>query len=268
MELNRNAPYLLGVDLGGTNVRAAVTDRDGKILGSGRAPSLATEGVASTVAQIAHAARTAMESAGAGQEQVAGLGIGVPGVIEPRAGVVLWAPNFYERGEQYRNVALAGPVQEQTGLPVFMGNDANVAALGEFRFGAGRPSSAGRVVRTLVMLTLGTGIGGGIILDGKLWTGATGGAGEIGHIIIAAGGRGWAAAFGSLESMGQISAIVERAARKICEGRPSKLAEMADYDRRLLTPKTSPTPPPRATRSRWRRSKRPATTSGWASPRS
>ncbi len=231
MQPNRNAPYLLGLDLGGTNVRAAVTDREGKLLGSGRAPSLATEGVENTVSQIVHAARTAIQSAGVKKEEVAGLGMGVPGVIEPKSGVVVWAPNFYDRGEQYRNVSLAEPVQTQSGLPVFMGNDANVAALGEFRFGAGRS------VRTMVMLTLGTGIGGGIILDGKLWTGATGGAGEIGHIIIAAGGRGWAAAFGSLESMGQIGAITERAARKICEGRKSLLAERVDYDWRLLTPK-------------------------------
>ena len=231
MELNRDAPYVVGVDLGGTNVRAAVTDRAGAIKGAGRATSLAHDGVAKTVGQILAAADEAMREAGIDKAQVAGLGIGVPGVIEPKDGVVVWAPNFYENGEQYRNTPFAGPLRERAGMPVFMGNDANVAALGEFRFGAGRD------VRTLVMLTLGTGIGGGIILDGKLWTGATGGAGEIGHIIVAAGGRGWAAAFGSLESMGQISAITERAARKICEARQSRLAETVDYDWRLLTPK-------------------------------
>lgn len=231
MELNRDAPFLLGVDLGGTNVRAAVFDKQGRILGSGRAPSLATEGVENTIAQIVHAARLALQAADVTKDRVAGLGIGVPGHIDPRPGVVLWAPNFYDQGQPYRNVALAGPITAQIGLPVFMGNDANVAALGEFRFGAGR------AVRTLVMVTLGTGIGGGIILDGKLWTGATGGAGEIGHLIVAAGGRGGAAAWGSLESMGQISAIVERASRKICQGRPSLLADQVDYDWHRLTPK-------------------------------
>ena len=231
MDLNPNAPFIVGLDLGGTNVRAAVTDREGKVLGSGRAPSMATEGVEGTVSQIVHAARMAMQSAGIQKDAVAGLGMGVPGVIDPKANRVVWAPNFYDCGEQYRDVDLAGPVAQQIGLPILMGNDANVAALGEFRFGAGR------AVRTLVMLTLGTGIGGGIILDGKLWTGATGGAGEIGHILVAAGGRGGAAAFGSLESMGQIGAITERAARKICSGRKSLLAERVDYDWHLLTPK-------------------------------
>ena len=231
MELNREAPYLLGVDLGGTNVRAAVADREGKLLTSSRASSLAAEGVGRVVEQIALVSEAALAELGVGREQVAGLGIGVPGVIEPRTGVVLWAPNFYEEGRQYRNVAMAEPVARRTGLPVFLGNDANVAALGEYRFGAGR------AVRTMVMLTLGTGIGGGIVLNGRLWTGATGGAGEIGHIIVAAGARGGDAAFGSLESLGQISAIVERVGRKLSTGRPSLLAERTDYDWRLLTPR-------------------------------
>lgn len=231
MSINREAPYVLGVDLGGTNVRAAVLDKEGKQLGAGRAPSLATDGVENTVSQIVHAAKTALNSAGVKKDQVAGIGIGVPGHIDDKNGVVLWAPNFYEQGQPYRNVRLGDPIKSHIDLPVYMGNDANVAALGEFRFGAGR------VVRTMVMLTLGTGIGGGIILDGKLWTGATGGAGEIGHIIIAAGGRGGAAAYGSLESMGQIAAITERAARKMSEGRKTSLAEKVAYDWHLLTPK-------------------------------
>ena len=230
MELKKDAPYVLGVDLGGTNVRAAVLDKAGNSLGSGRAASLAHDGVGQTVGQIVHAAQTAIKSAGVKTEEVAGIGIGVPGHIDDKNGVVLWAPNFYEQGQPYRNVRLAAPIAEMTNLPVFMGNDANVAALGEFRFGAGRS------VRTLVMVTLGTGIGGGIILDGKLWTGANGGAGEIGHIIVAAGGRGWAAAFGSLESMGQIAAITERAARKMCEGRRTILNDRVD-DWHFLTPK-------------------------------
>ncbi len=232
MEMNNDAPYVLGLDLGGTNVRAAVMDRSGKQLGGGRAQSKASEGVDSTAAQCVLAAQAAIQEAGIKREEIAGLGMGVPGHIDPAGKMVLWAPNFYTSdAKPYRNIAFADPVAQKIGLPVLMGNDANVAALGEFRFGAGRS------VRSMVMLTLGTGIGGGIILNGHLWTGATGGAGEIGHIIIAAGGRGGAAAFGSLESMAQIAAITERAARKICTGRKSALAEKVGYDWHLLTPK-------------------------------
>jgi glucokinase len=230
LEINVNAPYVLGVDLGGTNVRAAVIDRAGHQIGSGRAASQATDGVEITVGQIVHAAKTAISSAGVAVSDVAGMGIGAPGHIDPAGGTVKWAPNFYQNGQPYRNIALAEPIQMQLGVPVLMGNDANVAALGEYRFGAGQG------VRSLVMVTLGTGIGGGIILDGKLWTGITGGAGEIGHIIVAAGQRGGAAAFGSLESMGQIAAITERAARRICEGRKTSLTD-AVSDWHFLTPK-------------------------------
>jgi glucokinase len=230
MQINKEAPYILGVDLGGTNVRAAVLDKSGKQIGAGRAPSYATEGVENTIAQIVHAAKTAIRSAGVQTNEVAGLGIGSPGHIDDKNGVVLWAPNFFEEGKPWRQVSLAEPVGIQVGLPVFMGNDANVAALGEFRFGAGRS------VRTMVMVTLGTGIGGGIILNGKLWTGSSGGAGEIGHIIVAANQRGGAATFGALESMGQIAAINERAARKICEGRKTLLTEKVD-DWHFLEPK-------------------------------
>jgi glucokinase len=230
IQINTKAPYVLGVDLGGTNVRAAVLDRAGKELGHGRAFSFAHEGVANTVAQIVTAAKEAIGEADVKNDQIAGIGIGVPGHIDPAGGVIKWAPNFFEDGKPYRNVALGESISEQMGLCVLMGNDANVAALGEYRFGAGKGK------QTIVMFTLGTGVGGGIILNGKMWTGSTGGAGEIGHIIVAAGERGGSAAFGSLESMAQIAAITERAARKISQGRKTILTEMVD-EWYFLTPK-------------------------------
>ena len=228
---NRDARFVVGADLGGTNIRAAVLDRDGKMLGHGKRPSLALEGSARTIGQIKQAVDEAITEAGITRAEIGGLGIGVPGHIDPEGKRVLWAPNFYEDGFPYRNIELGDPIAEATGLPVLMGNDANVAALGEFRFGAGRGT------RTMVLFTLGTGVGGGLILDGKLWTGFTGGAGELGHIIVAAGERGGAAAYGSLESMAQIAAICERASRKLCQGRKSILAERCSYDWHRITPK-------------------------------
>ncbi|WP_309714323.1 ROK family protein [Armatimonas sp.] len=231
MSWNRDAHYVVGADLGGTNIRAAVLDRAGKMLGHGKRPSLAQEGSARTVGQIKQAVEEAISESGVALSEIGGMGIGVPGHIDPAGKKVLWAPNFYEDSFPYRNISLADPIAEATGLPVLMGNDANVAAMGEFRFGAGRGT------RTMVMFTLGTGVGGGLILDGKLWTGFTGGAGELGHIIIAAGERGGAAAYGSLESMAQISAICERASRKLCQGRKSVLADVSGYDWHRITPK-------------------------------
>lgn len=222
-------PYVVGVDLGGTNVRAAVLDRTTeKVVARGdNLPSLAEVGFEQTLGQIVLAAQTAMDHAYVAASDVLGVGIAVPGHVKAAEGMVMWAPNFKD---QWKGVQVSAPVQQALGVPAFLGNDANLAALGEFRFGAGR------AVRHLVMVTLGTGVGGGLIVDGKLIEGADGGAGEIGHIIVNPGGRGGNAAFGSVEGEAQRDAIVERAERKIQEGYKTSLTERAQYSRFTLTP--------------------------------
>jgi len=222
-------PYVVGIDLGGTNVRAAVLDcSSDKIVARGdNLPSMAQDGPEQTTGQIVLAARAAMAHADVQPDQVLGMGVAVPGHVKAAEGMVMWAPNFKD---QWKGVQLAAPLQQALGVPVFLGNDANLAALGEFRFGAGQG------VRHLVMVTLGTGIGGGLIVDGKLIEGADGGAGEIGHIIVNPGGRGGNAAFGSVEGETQRDAIVERAERKIQEGYKTTLTERAQYSRFMLTP--------------------------------
>lgn len=222
-------PYVVGVDLGGTNVRAAVIERaTEKIVARGEnISSRALDGVEITAGQIALAAQNALSEGNIGHSDVLGVGIAVPGVVKAKEGMIAYAPNFKD---QWRGVQVVNPVEKALNLPVFIGNDANLAALGEFRFGAGRE------VRHLVMLTLGTGVGGGLIVDGKLVEGADGGAGEVGHMIVNPGGRGGNASFGTVEGEAQRDAIIERAARKIQEGRKTILAEQIDYDRFLLTP--------------------------------
>lgn len=215
------------MDLGGTNVRAAATTRDGKIVGEGRVPSLATEGVDVTVGQIIKSIRLAVTSADIDLSQVAGVGMGVPGWHNSKEGITMWSPNF----KDWHGVQLLMPIKEELGLPVFMGNDVNVAALGEYKFGAGRN------VSTLVMLTLGTGIGGGIILDGKLWVGANDSAAEIGHTIVLPDGPLCSCnRYGCLESLAGRDAIIKRAARKIQLGRPSMLIRDEDWLLWSITP--------------------------------
>jgi len=222
-------PYVVGVDLGGTNVRAAVIDRASEqIVARGEnISSRGMEGPELTAMQIAAAAQTALDGAGADAAQVLGVGVAVPGHVKARGGVVKWAPNFKD---QWKDVPIAALIERHLGLPVQIGNDANLAALGEFRFGAGR------AVRHMVMVTLGTGIGGGIIVDGRLLDGADGGAGEIGHMVVNPGGRSGNSAFGSVEGETQRDAIIERAARKIQEGYETSLGARVDFDRFSLTP--------------------------------
>jgi glucokinase len=228
-----NEQYVIGVDLGGTNARAAVIQEPTGIIVSRSAnvPSRAMDGVEATAAQVAEAVRQALAGGGIDASQAKGIGMAVPGHVHSDEGVVLWTPNFKD---QWRRAQVAQPISRLTGLPVFLGNDANLAALGEFQFGAGKGT------KHLVMFTLGTGIGGGVVIDGKLLTGSDGGAGELGHIIVQGGfehARGGNTMFGSLEGLAQRDAICERAARKIALGRKTIIAESDDYDRHSLTPK-------------------------------
>lgn len=229
MKPNPQGKYIVGVDLGGTNVRAAVTDKEGRIIGDARLPSRAMEGPDITVPIIIQVIRDAVSNAGVSVEDVCGVGMGVPGRHISGQGVVLWSPNFKDWG----GLQLLAPIREAIGVPVYMGNDVNVAALGEYRFGAAK----GKNISHMVMMTLGTGIGGGIILHGKLWLGANEGGGEIGHQIISPNGRLCGCGnFGDLESMANRDAIIERAQRKIYQGRKTMLTDMVKPKYLELTP--------------------------------
>lgn len=227
MELNPQKPYIIGVDIGGTNTRASVVDRDGGILSEGHRPTRAMDGPDESIPQIIAAIREAIENAGVTPDDVCGAGMGVPGRHKSGEGVVLWSPNFKDWG----GLQLLEPIVEALGFPVFMGNDVNVAALGEFRFGAGRD------INSMVMMTLGTGIGGGIVLDGKLWKGANEGAGEIGHQIVNPNGRLCGCGlYGDLESEASLGGILERARRKIQLGRKTMLVDRVEGDLSALDP--------------------------------
>jgi glucokinase len=229
--MDQKKNYVVGVDIGGTNCRAAVIEHsEGKIVArSLNIPSRAMDGENYTAQQVVEAVTQALENANLTLASVAGIGVAVPGLVKPDEGKILWAPNFYG---QWRGVYLAKPIQEALRVPVFLGNDANLATLGEFTYGIGRGTEH------LVMITLGTGVGGGVIIDGKLMTGATGGAGELGHTFVAASdtARGGNASFGTIEGLAQRDAICERAARKLAHG-PKSLLLVAGYDRLKLTPR-------------------------------
>lgn len=217
-----DANYVIGIDLGGTNVRAAVLDRNEKLLARAENTSEAKGGARRTVARIAEAARGAAANAGISMEEIGAIGIAVPGHINVPDGMVVWAPNFGENVDgmyvPYKQIPLRQMVEEELGIAFEMDNDANVAALGEYRYGAGRGT------RHLVMFTLGTGIGGGIIIEGEVLRGATGGAAEVGHIIIADGaGSSANGPHGRLETLAGRDPIIERATLRMESGRDTLL---------------------------------------------
>ena len=148
----KDAAYVVGVDLGGTNVRAAVLGRGETTLGRAENPSDAKTGVARTVERIGEAVRNACANANIRLDQVGAVGIAVPGHIDVPGGIVRWAPNFGHFDDNgyvpYKQLPLREMVSKELNVAMVMDNDANVAALGEFSFGAGRGT------KHLVMFTL------------------------------------------------------------------------------------------------------------------
>ena len=172
--------WIVGVDIGGTNLVVGVVRSDGGgPAGVRTAPTRPEDGAAATVHRIAAMAREAAAAVGVRfPEDVAGIGAGVPGLLDPASGSVLATPNL-----GWENVPLRELLAEAAGVPAILHNDADCAAYGEWRRGAGQGA------RCLVCLTLGTGIGGGIVLDGQVYQGAAGGAGEVGHTCVEINGR-------------------------------------------------------------------------------
>lgn len=166
----------IGIDLGGTNVAAGLVSEDGRLLGHYSEPT--PRGAEQVADAIAHAARMACAAAGAEVSDACSVGVASPGSIDPEAGVVEHAFNL-----GMDHVPLAGMVGARLGLPAVLENDANAAALGEFVAGAGKGYTS------LVAVTLGTGVGSGAVLDGKLFTGFNYAGMEAGHMVIRRGGR-------------------------------------------------------------------------------
>lgn len=173
--------YIIGVDLGGTRLRAALADEQGAILSEVRVLTEGGDGPDGVIAKIVGCVdqmRAALPPGG----DLAGIGIGSPGPLDPFAGIVFTMPNL----PGWQNVPLRAILEERTGLSVELGNDANAAALGEWYYGGGKGS------RNMVYITVSTGIGGGVIADGRLILGRRGAATEVGHHIIdAASGASW-----------------------------------------------------------------------------
>lgn len=170
---------VIGVDLGGTNLRTAILGPDGNILERHKEATHAADGWEKVVVRLIENIKQQRKSATQLGFDVAAVGVGAPGVIQADKGIVVKSPNFPD----WNNLPLKDQLEKTLGTPVFLENDANAAALGEQWRGAGRG------IRSMILLTLGTGVGGGIILDNKIWHGADGMAGEIGHMTLVPDGR-------------------------------------------------------------------------------
>ena len=169
--------YYIGIDLGGMSAKAGILDDRGVMLYQKRCPTEPEDPPEKTAADLAGLVLSMAEEYGIKREDVYAVGVGSPGIIDSRRGVVVNWSNF-----GWKDVPLADLISSHLGIPVFVTNDANAAALGEARFGSGKSYADS------VMITLGTGVGGGIVIDGKLVEGYRSAGGELGHTVIRQGG--------------------------------------------------------------------------------
>jgi glucokinase len=216
-----------GIDLGGTKIQTVVVNGRWKVLGQTRRPTPTTGGPEDVAEQMAEAMREAAQAAGVDPHELAGVGVGSPGDVDQRTGEVSKARNL----PGWEGTFKLGPwLGEQLGTTVKVGNDVQVATEAEFRLGAGRP------YRSLVGVFWGTGVGGGLILDGKPWLGR-GGAGEVGHMVVKKdGARCPCGRQGCLEAYAGRAAMEAKARREHKDGRKTDLFKiMKKHERDRLT---------------------------------
>jgi glucokinase len=214
-----------GIDLGGTKIQAAILDEDHTVLGSARRPTPTAGGPADVAEEMEVALREAAKAAEIEPAALLGVGVGSPGTIED--GDVTSARNLPGWEGTF---PLASTLSGALGCEVFAGNDVQVATDAEFRLGAGRPCDS------LLGVFWGTGVGGGLILDGKPWTGR-GGAGEIGHVVVAIdGARCTCGRIGCMEAYAGRAAMEKHVGELVGKGRKTDLFKlMKERERERLT---------------------------------
>ena len=217
---------ILSIDLGGSKILTAVTNSQGKMLSRDHSITPALKGYEAVIHSILESAYRALKQADVAIEEITAIGVGAPGLSNPETGILFTSPNL----PAWRDVPLRDIMQERLGKKTFVINDANAAALGEFYFGAARGA------HNFIYITLSTGIGGGIIIDGKIYSGAIGAAGEVGHMTIDdegplcnCGNRGcW-------ETLASGTALAREARHRIKEGVATSILEYAEGDMEKVT---------------------------------
>ncbi len=165
--------YKLGIDLGGTNIVAGVVDENYKIVATGSVKTNCPRPAEEIADDMALAAKTAIENAGLKISDIDAMGVGSPGAIDPVNGVICYANNL-----DFYDVPIAAMLKERLGTDFYVENDANAAAYGEYIAGAGKGT------KNFIAITLGTGVGGGVIIDGKIYSGSNYAGAELGHTVI------------------------------------------------------------------------------------
>jgi glucokinase len=212
--------FYAGVDLGGTKILTGIFDANLNCLGRAKVSTKAERGPEEVIERIARCVRDAVDECDLDMKQIKAVGIGAPGTVDAEAGRIIFAPNL-----RWEGIPLKKSLEKQLAVPVHVENDCNAAILGIYEAElASKP-------RHVVGIFLGTGIGGGIILDGKLFSGFTGTAGEIGHMVIVVGGpKCGCGSRGCFEALASRTAIFRRLSEAVADGKKTILTEMLGPD--------------------------------------
>jgi len=212
--------HILGIDLGGTKVQAALLDESGLIIGRGRAKTEAWREDEEVFQTIVEVGREALREGGIDRSELSSLGIGSPGPLDPDRGYIVSSSNL-----KFRNFPLGPRLSEEFGCPASVENDVSSGTYGEFRAGAARGAS------DVLGMFIGTGIGGGIVIGGKLYRGFSKNAAEVGHIIVEVEGpRCGCGARGCLEAFGSRTGMTRQIRKAISKGRNTSVAKKLKKD--------------------------------------
>lgn len=219
----------IGCDLGGTNLRAAVVDVEtGEVLHQLSVPTWARDGHEAVMQRMAGLIDQVIQAAGVERENIGGVGIGVPGVLDLNRGETLFLPNL---PGTWPHVPLRDMIAQLTELPTTILNDVRSITNGEWHFGAGRG------IDTLAVFAVGTGIGGGLVINDQLHLGIGGTGGELGHTMIDFNGpRCGCGNYGCLEAYASGPAIAAMGAKAVIQGLTTRIADLCDYDLNRITP--------------------------------
>ncbi len=210
--------YSIGIDLGGTKILVAVVDSNGHVIGTGKKATQAEKGPEAVIARIEKTMDEALENAKIKKEKIAAIGIGAPGIIDSARGVAVYLTNL----PGWKNVEVAKALKKWHTVPVTLSNDVRVAAVGEHRVGAGKGA------HSMIAVFVGTGVGGGIILNNQPYVGFRSSAGEVGHMIKLADGpyEPGAGVRGGIEAIARRRAIDRDLRAGIASGRKSVLPDL------------------------------------------
>ncbi len=220
----------IGCDLGGTNLRAAIVNvENGSILHQMSIPTMARDGHDAVMKRMAELFLQVIDSAGMTKDEIGGIGIGVPGVLDLEKGEVLFLPNL---PGTWPHVPLQATIEMLTGLPTRLLNDVRSITNGEWRFGAGCG------VDTVAVFAIGTGVGGGLVVNGQLHLGIGGTGGELGHTTVDFNGpRCGCGNYGCVETYASGPAIAAMGMKAVAQGLTTRLGELCEFDLNRITPK-------------------------------